>query len=60
MELHCSVCLAMLLGAVAPTTPAEHRELRDTGHLLVRDPRTGWAVFWRWQLSDAEIATRSS
>jgi hypothetical protein len=60
MELRCRGDLAMWLGAVVPTTPVEHRALRDSGHLLVRDPGTGWPLFWRWQLTDEEIAARSS
>jgi len=56
-ELHCSRELAERLGAVSPITVDHHRRLRDAGSLLVRDPLTGWAMFWRWV---PEEVTRSS
>lgn len=60
MELRCSGYLAMWLGAVMPASPAEHREMRDAGHLLVRDPRTGWPLFWPWLLNPAGLRRKQS
>jgi hypothetical protein len=59
MELHCTGDLAMRLGAVLPRSSAEYRALRDAGNLLVRDPRSGWPLFWQWQLSGEETARSS-
>lgn len=47
-ELYCSRDLAERLGAISPLTVDHHRRLRDAGHMLLRDPRTGWATFWPW------------
>lgn len=47
-ELICDRALAERLGAVSPITAQHHRRLRDAGHLLVRDPATGWGMFWPW------------
>lgn len=54
MELHCTGDLAMRLGAMLPKSTAEYRALRDSGNLLVRDPRTGWPLFWPWVLSPTQ------
>lgn len=36
---------------------AHHRQLRDQGDLLLRDPRQPYlATFWRWQLTPEEMA----
>lgn len=60
MELLCSRDLALRLGAVMPETTKHHRELRDAGHLLVRDGRTGWAMFWPWELTKQDLVTARS
>lgn len=60
-ELRCSRDLALRLGAIGPETIAHHRQLRDEGHMLVRDGRTGWAMFWPWELRGEDlVAARSS
>lgn len=60
-ELRCTRDLALRLGAIGPETIAHHRELRDAGHMLVRDGQTSWAMFWPWQLTkDDLVAARSS
>ena len=61
MELRCTRDIALRLGAVVPETTAHHRQLRDAGHMLVRDGQTGWAMFWPWELSREDlVAARSS
>lgn len=45
-ELLCRRSLALLLGALEPDTPAEVREMKRAGHLLLRDPDTGDPLFW--------------
>jgi len=49
MELICHRALAVKIGAVDPLTMDEHRQLRDQGALLIRDPDTSSPLFWRWQ-----------
>jgi hypothetical protein len=56
IELRCSRDLALKLGAVIPGAIKHDRELRDAGHLIVRDKQTGWAMFWPWQLTPAAAA----
>jgi hypothetical protein len=52
IELRCSRDLAVRLVAIWPETNAHHRQLRDdAGYMLVRDRDTGWAMFWRWELT---------
>jgi hypothetical protein len=53
-ELRCTRDLAWALGAISPETIAHHKQLRDAGHMLVRDIETSWPMFWPWQLSRAE------
>lgn len=60
MELRCSRDLALRLGAVVPETTKRHREMRDAGDLLVRDGQTGWAMFWRWELTKQDLVTARS
>ena len=48
IELRCSRDLALRLGAITPETVKHHIQLRDAGHLLVRDKTTGWPMFWPW------------
>ena len=60
MELLCSRDLALRLGAVMPETTRHHRELRDAGHLLVRDGRTGWAMFWPWAMTKEDLVIARS
>jgi hypothetical protein len=43
--LICAADLATLLGAIEPTSPKHHYELRDAGHLLIR-AEDGRALFW--------------
>jgi len=57
-ELLCSRDIALRLGAIVPETTRHHRELRDAGHMLVRDGQTGEAAFWPWKLE--ELATGKS
>ena len=60
-ELRCSRELALRLGAVEPVSVRQHRELRDAGHLLVRDVIAVTPLFWPWQLTGRDMAsTRSS
>jgi hypothetical protein len=55
-ELLCSRDLAL-----RPETMAYHREMKNTGHLLVSDLKTSWPMFWVWQLSREQmLAARSS
>lgn len=56
-ELNCSRELAQRLGAISPITIEHHRRLRNAGHLLVRDPTSGWGMFWPWV---GEAVTRAS
>jgi hypothetical protein len=61
IELRCSRDLALALGAIGPETMAHHREMKNAGHLLVRDLKTSWLMFWQWQLSrDQMLTARSS
>jgi hypothetical protein len=60
IELLCSRDLALRLGAVVPETVKHHRELRDAGHLLIRDGHTGWAMFWKWELTREDLVTERS
>jgi hypothetical protein len=60
MELLCSRELALRLGAVVPETTRHHRELRDAGHMLVRDGQTGWAMFWPLALTREDLVTARS
>lgn len=47
MELRCSLDLAIKLGAISPIDVAQHKALKlDGQHILVRDPETGWPMFW--------------
>ena len=56
IELRCARDLALRLGATMPETTAHHRQLRDQGDLLVREPRQPWlATFWRWQMTPQEM-----
>lgn len=55
VELRCSRDLALRLGAVGPETIAHHREMKNAGHLLVRDERA-WPMFWPWELLPAQRA----
>ena len=57
VELRCSRDLALWLGAITPETVKHHLQLRDAGHLLVRDKTTGWPMFWPWQ---PEVIAKSS
>jgi hypothetical protein len=50
IEVRCTRDLALRLGAIGPETVAHHRELKKEGHMLVRDTRTAWPLFWPWQL----------
>jgi len=53
IELRCSRDLALKLGAFPPETIQHHKKLaRDATFMLVRDKRTGWALFWQWQPLD--------
>ena len=60
MELLCSRDLALRLGAIAPETTRHHRELRAAGHMLVRDGQTGWAMFWKLELTREDLVTSKS
>jgi len=60
MELRCSRDLALRLGAVTPETTKHHREMRDAGHMLVRDGQTGWALFWPLELTKDDLVTARS
>lgn len=51
MELRCSRDLAFWLGAIGPETMVQHKELKNAGHMLVRDPATSRPMFWPWQLT---------
>ncbi len=58
IELRCSRELALLLGAIAPQTLREHRQMRDAGHLRVRDGRCMVSpLFWPWAVNRAEEMT---
>lgn len=60
LELRCSRDLALRLGAIAPETVDHHRQLRDAGHLMVRDKVTAWPVFWPWVAEMAATIVKSS
>jgi hypothetical protein len=61
IELRCSRDLAVRLGAFWPETTRHHRELRDGGeHMVVRDRETSWPMFWKWQMSRADMAAARS
>ena len=60
IELRCSRDLALRLGAIGPETIAEHKLLRDQGHMLVRDRVTSWPMFWPWATQPDETSTKSS
>lgn len=61
IELRCSHDLAVLLGAIRPGNMAQHRQLRDAGHMLVRDPETSCPLFWPMELTREDlVAARSS
>jgi hypothetical protein len=61
MELRCDGDLAIRLGAVIPETTKHHRELRDGAqHLHVRDRETSWPMFWKLQMSRADMAAARS
>lgn len=60
MEILCSRDLALRLGAVIPETTKHHRELRDRGDMLVRDGRTGWAMFWPLELTREDLVNARS
>jgi hypothetical protein len=61
IELRCSRDLALRLGAVVPETVDHHRQLRDAGHMLVRDVITSWPLFWPWiDTREPGIVDRSS
>ena len=61
IELRCSRDLALRLGAISPQNMAEHKLMRASGDLLVRDKVTSWPAFWPWSINVAEeIAARSS
>ena len=48
MEVRVSYALASELGAVAPKTVAEHRDMLRTGqYLLIRTMPEGLPLFWR-------------
>lgn len=49
MELHCPRELALKLGAIAPISVQEHRQLRGEHCMLVR-AEAGQALFWPLQL----------
>lgn len=49
MELRCNLKLALWLGAIQATSLLEHKELKQAGHLLIRDPIVaGPVAFWPW------------
>lgn len=60
MELRCSRDLALRLGAVTPETTKRHREMRDAGHMLIRDNQTGRAMFWPMQSTREDLVTARS
>lgn len=59
-ELRCSRDLGLALGAIGPSSIAHHRELRDAGHLLVRDSNSGIPLFWQWKLEQNDMAIARS
>jgi hypothetical protein len=59
-ELLCSRDLALRLGAIVPETTKRHRELRDAGHMLIRDGQTGWALFWPLELTREDLVSSKS
>jgi hypothetical protein len=60
IEIRCSRDLAIRLGAVTPETTKHHREMRDAGHMLIRDGLTGEAVFWPFNLAEYPTTEKSS
>lgn len=58
-ELRCGRDLALRLGALSPVNAEHHRQLRADGHLLIRDPVSGFPAFWPWQLPLAELSASS-
>lgn len=60
MELRCPRELALRLGAIAPLDIAAHKELKNAGHILVRDPESAEPVFWPWASEAMAISVRSS
>lgn len=59
-ELLMSRDLALKLGAISPDDTKHHRAMRDAGDLLIRDRSTGWALFWPWQLTRADVVSARS
>lgn len=59
-ELLCSRDLALRLGAVVPESTRHHREMRDAGHMLIRDGQTGWAMFWALELTREDLVSARS
>lgn len=57
-ELRCSRDLALWLGAISPDTTAHHKQMRDAGHILVRDKITSLPMFW--PRVPEQISTKSS
>jgi hypothetical protein len=52
MELRCSRDLAVRLGVFWPGKLNHHRDLQeDAEYFRIIDNGTGWAMYWRWQLS---------
>jgi hypothetical protein len=60
IELRCPRDLALKLGVIEPRDNRHHRQLRDAGHLLVRDSETARPMFWAWTLDRADIAAAMS
>jgi hypothetical protein len=57
IELRASRDLSLKLGAAGARDNRTHRQFRDQGDLLVREPRQPWlAAFWRWQITPQEMA----
>jgi hypothetical protein len=57
MKLRCNRDLAVRLGVFWPGTLHHHRELQeDAEYFQITDKNTGWAMYWRWQLSRADRA----
>jgi hypothetical protein len=56
-ELRCARDLSLRLGATMPETAAHHRQLRDHGDLLARDPQQPYlATFRSWQTTPQQMA----
>lgn len=60
IELHCTRDLALKFGALEPKDNRHHRQLRNAGHLLVRDIETSRPMFWTWALPSTDVVASAT